>query len=332
MAHTYLDTFPAFVPDEAGFDPAEQRRFYGLIKGLYQLAFDEPLLFVPAQHADDAYPNRFNKTPYGKPELLTLMKKFTKEVDALLALMFQMGQGVASVKLNKRQTAILERLGIRGTESLPAAWVWMATREGASLLAFSRCFFKAGHPYMRNVYARLLGDEAAFRKLEGWMIQRGYAYFECLDITASDDKASMTYANPAWSAETPRGGFEYKIRHTGISARYDVAVQTPQVFGLCIPGGLKPYLDAFDRMDGQLQQFIASCTKRCDGCRYCVQTDKTGTRPLAAIPINHEGEMLRLCPYFPGCWFCWTKIDDALADTLIAMLTFMDAMVPVKKK
>jgi hypothetical protein len=138
----------------------------------------------------------------------------------------------------------------------------------------------------------------------------------------------LTYANPLWSKNTPNGGFEYKIRHTGISARYDFFLQQPAVFGLCIPNGLKPYLNAFDSMDKKLQMFIVSRTKKCDGCRYCVQTDKTGSRPFAFIQINYEEKKYNLCPYFPGYSYCWTNIDNDLADQLIEILSFMDKFAP----
>jgi len=325
MANGYLDTFPPFVPEEAPLAAASQRELYDLMLGLYRLCFDEPQLLVPALHEDDAYPNHFNKSSYGKPDLFVSMRKFTREMDALLDAMFRRGQG-APVKLSKRQKALLDRLGVSPDGPLPAAWARLASRPGMTMTKFSRCFFQEGYPYVRDVYARLLGNEAAYGKLIDWMTARGYRYYDGLDITASDDKLSMTYANPAWSGDIPRGGFEYKIRHTGISARYEAAFREPQLFGLCIPGGLKPALSAFDRMDAPVQDFVIRRTKVCDGCRYCVQTDKTGARPLALIPVRHHGETRKLCPYFPGYSYCWPRIDDALADDLIRMLDFLDAL------
>jgi len=331
IAYTYLDKFPSFIPDENGIPLPEQEEFYGLVKSIYQLAFDEPELFVPALHEDDAFPNRFNKSTYGKPELQNYMRKFTKEMDKLLQAMFLMGADAAGVKLAKRQEGILATLGITQSGPLPPGWRWMSTRPGASLTAFSYCLFKSGYPYISDAYARLLGDEKAYRRLEGWMLDRGYRRYDGLDVLASDDKLSITYANPAWSDEPPRGGFEYKIRHTGISARYDAFIREPAVFGLCIPNGLKPYLERFEDMDRAVQAFVVERTKTCDGCGYCVQTDKTGKRPLAKISITYEGKTYPLCPYFPGCSYCWTSVDDALVDNLIGMLSFMDSVRPEKK-
>ena len=328
MAQAYIDMFPRFVPDEnAPVTVSEQERFYCLMKNLYQLALDEPLLFVTALHEDDAYPNRYKK-PYGKPELIRNMRKFTNQVDKLLQNMFILGQD-PHVKLNKRQLLILSRLGIDEFNGLPPAWKWMSNRPDANLTVFSKCLFNKNHIYSIDIYSELLGEKA-FRRLENWMTASGYNKFDIYNATASDCKLTLKYANPVWSREKPNGGFEYKIRHTGISAQYDDYVQNPVVVGLCIPNGLKTYIKAFDTMSKNLQDFVVDHTKKCDGCRYCVQTDKTNTRPLAKIKVSHEGVEYNLCPYFPGYSFCWARLTDELVDRLIEALSFMDRFVPNK--
>jgi|GEM_PF-3305021 hypothetical protein len=141
MAQSYLDLFPAFIPDQdAEVGVLEQEEFYLLMKKLYELAYDEPSLFVPVLHEDDAYPTRY-KTGYGKPAL---------------------------------------------------------------------------------------------------------------------------------------------------------------------------------------QDFVLSKTKKCNQCRYCVQTDKTGTRPLAYVKVSRDGNSYALCPYFPGYRFCFTSLDGETADKIIERLDFMD--------
>lgn len=153
-----LDLYPQFVPNEAApVSTGKQKRLYTLIKSLYRLAFDESLLFVPALHGDDAYPNRFHKSSYGKPELQLNMKKFISCVNALLQTMFLARQN-PDVKCNKRQKTILAKLGISDFNDLPPAWVWMSTRPDDSLTAFSHCLFKKNIPtpliFMRNCLVR----------------------------------------------------------------------------------------------------------------------------------------------------------------------------------
>jgi hypothetical protein len=240
--------------------------------------------------------------------------------------MYLIAQGSA-VKFSKRQQNILSKLGINDFTKLPKAWTWMSNRPEASIVTFSHCLFNKDYPYTSEIYACLLG-ETAFRKLENWMIGQGYKKYDIYKLIGSDCKLSLTYANPLWSDDPPRGGFEYKIRHTGISARYESLVQKPPVFGLCIPNGLKDYLNVFDSMNEKLQKFVIAHTKKCDGCRYCVQTDKTGSRPLVYVKVNHEQNEYNLCPYFPGYSYCWTSIDDDLTNQLIEFLSFMDKYLP----
>jgi len=327
LAQNYLCFLPSFIPDmNAPVSAEEQERFYYLIKELYQLAFDEPLLFVTQLHADDAYPNRFNRKGYGKPELHRNMVKFTKSIDMLLEAMFLMGKDEVC-KLTKKQAAVLSRLGIADFANLPPAWIWMSTREAASLTSFSYCLFDCDYPYTSEIYARLLG-EAGFKKLENWMLSNGYKRFDIYDVVASNCRLSLTIANPKWNENPPTGGFEYKIKHTGISARFEPYIKDPVVFGLCIPNGLKPYLEDFSFMDKELQDFVVKHTKKCDKCGYCVQTDKSKTRPLAITPVEYDGSTYPFCTYFPGYNYCWTSIDYNLADALIRMLSFLDRYAP----
>ncbi|NLT42819.1 MAG: hypothetical protein GXX93_09110 [Anaerolineae bacterium] len=318
MVQSYLDTLPPFTPAADGPAPAEQERFHHLIRSLYELLWAEPQLLVSRLHEDDAHPNRATAASYGKPDLKINMRKALKAVDGLLETMRRLGQDPDSAKISRRQGAILARLGVDPAGPLPTAWTWMATRPGGTLLTFSRCLFQDGYPYAAEVYARLLG-ETSFRRLESSLLAQGYTRFECLDGTMSLD-----YANLAWDPEPPRGGSLYKIRHPGIACSYDPYFAHSARLGLAIPGGMKPFLDQFDPAEESVKDFMWEHTNRCSGCRYCVQTDKTGTRPLAAIPVEHRGETRRLCPYYPGFSYRWTALDEGLVDNLIGMLAFME--------
>ena len=330
LAQGYMDMLPSFVPDEnAAINVPEQEDFYALIKGMFKLASDEPLYFVTSLHEDDAFPSRCKKA-YGKPKLIGDMKKFTKSIEGLLQAMFLLGQG-KEVKLNKKQMTILSKLGIKDLTNLPAAWKWMSTKNGANISTFSHCLFNDQYPYTSEIYARLLG-ESSFKKLENWMLSQGYKRHDIYNIIASDCNLSLTITNPAWNDEPPRGGFEYKIKHTGIAAQFDFYVKDPPILGLCIPNGMKPYLESFNSMDSTLKAFIVSRTKKCNMCRYCVQTDKTDSRLLAYTGINYKGQEYQLCNYFPGYNYCWKKLDDDLVDMLIKMLTFMDKFMPLVDK
>lgn len=333
-ARGYLDTFPPFIPHEhAPVSIEAQSIFYGYMRKLYLLAQDEPQLFVPKLHADTLPPALYSAGTDSEREAQKHMKQFRKAVDGVVMKMYLMGaQG--EVKLDRRQSRILSRLGAADAAALPAAWVWMAKKEHLERFQtpsrFAHCCFREDYVYAADIYERAF-HSAAFIRLKDWMVNQGYKPFQIYDATASDCRFSLTYANPAWCDEPPRGGFEYKIRHTGIAMRYESCCRDPWILGLCIPGGMMPFLDQFDRMPACVQDFVISRVKRCDGCRYCIQTDKTGKRPLARVAVRYAGEEIGLCPYYPGYRFWWNRIDDALADRLIEFLRFMDVYAPHKK-
>ncbi len=322
ILHGYRTMFPAFWPSQnAPVCAEEQKAFYDFMKNLYQMLFDDPALLVPALHPDDAFPSRYKKG-YGKPALQAQVLKIENAVEGLLKNMFRMGGG-AQVKWSRRQQKILALAGLDPAAALPPAWVWMATRPNADPVAFAYCLFDENHRYTADLYAPLLG-EAPFRRLEKWMTDHGYRAYDTYNTQWPDYQLTLCYANPAWGDERPRGGNAYKIKHTGICAQFDAYVDEPVSLGLCIPSGMKPYLAHFDQMPPKVQAFVMERTKKCDGCRYCVQTDKTGRRPLACIPIRYRDETYRLCPYFPGYRYCWHRIDDGLVGNLTALLDFMD--------
>jgi len=327
IAQTYIDMFPPFIPDEYSIaNVSEQREFYNMMESLYRLAFDEPLLFVAKLHEDDVYPDRFNKSAYGKPALQSNMSKFTKAIEELLQNMFLLGKG-ENVKLSKRQVAILLKIELDNFENLPSAWVWMSTRPGADITAFSYCFYRNDYPYTSDIYARIFG-ETAFRKLENWLREQRYTRFDINSLVAAGRVVpSLTYANTAWDKKNPKDGFLSKVKHTGISVMYDPYVKYPAIFGICIPNDIiKTLLQSFDLMNEKLQAFVIDKNIKCWDCRFCIQTDKTGIRPRAYIPVVYEKKEYKLCLRFPGYSYCWTKVDDALTENIIEMLAFMDRL------
>lgn len=322
IAAGYGAMLPPFFPKEGGeVRVEEQREFYDLMKALYQLLFDDPALLSPSLHEDDAFPTRYKKG-YGKPRLQADVLKMERAVKDLLKAMYLLGQG-QEVKLSRRTRNLLSLLGVTDPSRLPAAWTWMARRPGAGPVALAYCLFDPEHVYSTDVYARLLG-EAPFRRLESWLRSHGYRPYDQYQTEWVDFRLSLTYGNPVWSPERPGRGYEYKIRHTGIAAQYDAYAASPVSVGLCIPYGLRPFLERFSQMSPKVQAFVLKHTKRCDGCGYCVQTDKTGLRPKAWIPIAHEGASYRLCPHFPGYTYSWAGLDDALVDDMTEFLAFMD--------
>jgi len=169
----------------------------------------------------------------------------------------------------------------------------------------------------------------AFRRLDQWLIGHGYVPQTLLDVVGSDCKLALNYYNPAWDKKAPTG--TGPVRHTGITALYEPKWQHSPVFWLGMPNSQKGCLGQFSFMSEQLQDFIMAHTKECNGCRYCVQVDKSGKRPLACTEVLYNQDKYNLCPLFPGGSYKWQSINNELVDRLIEILTFMDSSLPNKE-
>ena len=177
MLQTYLDTFPPFVPlREAPASEESQRQLHAFFEGMYRSFVADPSIWFSVLHEDDAHPNRnrFNKRAYGKPKLIVNMRKVLKTVDSFLGVLYSLGKegsledntlvlGDASSVSRKHRTVMAKRglklenselsegaALLRGpvpSERFPAshgdfpemfaAWKWMASRPGASVLALT---------------------------------------------------------------------------------------------------------------------------------------------------------------------------------------------------
>jgi len=328
MAKTYITLFPGFVPDDnASVSESEQKVFYDLMKTLYNLIFDAPLLLVAKTNDDDAFVNRFNKTVDNKPALKVSVLKFRTAMNELLKNMFHAGQGL-EVKFKKKHLHLLSLAGVNDIKDLPVAWKWMATRPRANLSAFSYCLFNHNHIYSPSIYKTVFNAEA-FEKLEKWMHSKRYIKYDIYDTIGSDCKLSLSYINPAWSADPPNGGFLYKIKHTGIAVELDYSIEPPAILGLCIPKNLmKPLAESFDSMNDPLKEFFINKAIKCWDCKYCIQTDKTGKRPRAYVNVTHMKTEHKICTYFPGYSFNWTNLDITTANHIIELLKYMDTFAP----
>lgn len=109
--------------------------------------------------------------------------------------------------------------------------------------------------------------------------------------------------------------------HYGLAAEYKPEIAEPPYLLVRILD-MKNILLKFDRMPAALRDFIVRYAKECDHCGYCTQTDKSGKRKSLEIDVYRDGSKF-ICPLYPGFNFCFTQLDQALTEDLIAFLGFM---------
>lgn len=352
VAAGMLDTFPPFYPRRDVLDTEAQQAFYNWMHRLYELLLARPELLFPSLHPDDAFTERFNKSSEKKPKvqeyLRTAQRRIHALLDGLMALAQQGEIAGSCMRIPKTQKVaaahrrVLEAMGVTvsregdtvcfdcGSAGLAEAWRWMATREDAvgisrwvtredvARMLFSRCLFDPSHSYATEIYRPLLGDTQAFDRLIAYLEANGYERVE-----NREGRIALDYAKEYGEKPSPLKDTFAERTHGGISLQYDVHMKEPAWISLRIPMAAT-VLQHVAEMDEPLRRFVMEKNKKCNGCRYCVQMDKTGKRPLASIPVTVEGETSALCPMFAGYAYCWTQLDGALAERIIAFLAWID--------
>jgi hypothetical protein len=338
MVHTYIDMLPPFVPcKDAVASTESQEELYLFLNNMYQTLFEQPELMFSTINEDDAYPNRYNRSSYGKPSLYNHMKSDLKKLETWMQFLFELGSkidhnypviSVSGIKISKSQKGLLEKLGFELMDnrltnpSYPMmfdAWRWMSNREGADMITFSRAMFDQTYSYREDIYARLFGDEDIFNKLRDYLIKNGYRCYEAVRESNNLDY-SMEHAKQPTPLGSPLFG---DSNHTGVSFDYRMDTQVPQYMVLRILR-MKELLLHYEEMSSVLKEFVWKYGKHCDNCNYCTQTDKTGKRQTVAIEINSPWGTGRLCPLFPGFNFTFEKLDDLLYTRITQFLEFMD--------
>lgn len=201
-----------------------------------------------------------------------------------------------------------------------AAWHWMASRPGASVMAFSHCMFDPDHPYTTDVFRRLSGNEDAFEMLERYLLETGHQRVDC-----REGRMTLDYVKCRGDAGAEVGHFAYDHNYTGVAAEYDHLVDPPQCFVLRILK-MRDILPMFDRMDDDLKDFVIENNQRCNGCGYCIQRHKnrSSVPKRFYIVVEHRGKRYSLCPLFPGHRYYWTSLNEERVKGIIAFLSFTE--------
>lgn len=340
------NTMPPFVPllDDV-ISVRSQEHFYTFLTRVYHTLLEHPRLLFPNLHDDDAHTNRFNKNADAKPELTNQIRLIIRKLESLqdtIMVIGQKGQDMAGglsvsheTRLPRSHLAVLEQAGltrIRRKEQdwftyplldeLLPAWKWLAARPGITRVEFSRCMFNPRHSYAKDVYAKLLGDQQAFEQLAADLEAKGY-----IRIENRNQELALDYVLPVGAKPGPVKDAWAERFHLGVSMKVDPFVRKPAYIAMRMPQA-RTVLSQFDHMNESLREFVIHWNAPCSGCRYCVQTDKTGTRPLAFIPVDFDREH-HLCPYFPGYHYCWDRLEQTVAEGITACLTFMEHTLEV---
>lgn len=179
-------------------------------------------------------------------------------------------------------------------------------------LLFSRCVFEPSANWTAVAFDKALGADGQLVKLCEELEKRDYKRIDCKD----GKRISLDYVKQFGEKETPVKMSWADKTHYGIELTYEDLRLEPYFIWLRMADFKNVLTKCSDSLPDNVVDFIVNNTKNCDGCRYCVQTDKTGTRPLAAISVGNK----KKCPYYPAFSMNWRFLSTELAESMLAVL------------
>ena len=351
----FIATYPSFYPViSSDADLEEQKSAYEFIKGIYEKLYSEPALLGLKAKADDSFGDW--ETQKEKPTLAPAIRGNIKKIEEFIALLWKISMtGIAeenSLILNKTEVELkpssikqLEAIGVKVSKNVDIYSLQLpCSSKGLKLLGeislqnvkpakddkqkpyllFSRGVFDVSAPWSKEVFGNMFEDRKVFDMLIEYLDQTGYLR---IDNKEYNNQISLDYIKCYGKPEDELKWAWGERTHGGIEVIYEEIKQNQPLISLRVPyfGELLKYSD---KMSPQLKEFVISTSKKCDGCRYCVQTDKTGKRPFAFISIDKHN----LCPLYAGFQYRWKALKDNTVKGMIEMLRFIDMIFADRRR
>jgi hypothetical protein len=344
MADYARGSLPAYHPAARGLGEEQgQRAFYEWVQSVYDTFSRQPELWAGKPAADDCYAHPWSNE--GRQQVVTAMRKLIGKMDDAfirvmeLALAATENDGTllvskdafkltaAGKKLLTAMGFVVEEQGTAWAVTCPGREAMMPTlammaresrqRDGQRPYTFTRCLFDREYPYLDGTFRQMSGDGAAYDRLLGYLREKGYRRGSLRDGRITVDW-TMDYGKKPEPVKDSWGERE----HAGIALEYKYAVQRPFFCGLRIPR-YRQLLEGADGMPDQVRAMVCDMGKKCDGCGYCTQTDKTGERPRSLVQVEHGGKSYALCTLFPGFHFWYDVLDEERVNRIIELLDYI---------
>ncbi len=345
----FLATCPSFNSIDSEYANAdEQKAAYEFIKGIYERLYEEPAIFGFKLAADDGLGDW--ELQKERPELVPAIRNVIKKLEEFMAVLWSIalnGHEEGNILAVDKQEAELKPsfikqlaafgvktdkkeneyvlgfpFNVRGLKLLARISLQNANppKDGRQkpYMLFSRGVFDAAAPWSKEVFGNMFADRNSFDGLIDFLEQNGY---KRIDNKECNNQISLDYIKSYGKHEDELKWAWAERTHGGIEVIYEEVRKNQPLITLRIPY-FGEILKNSGKMNQQVKDFVISCTKKCDGCRYCVQTDKTGKRPLACISV----EKFKLCPLFAGFQYRWKSLDDRTVRGMIGMLQFIDEL------
>lgn len=180
-----------------------------------------------------------------------------------------------------------------------------------SIFYFSRCVFDPGTDWLNYSFDDMLDANGKVISLCSKLNELGYRR----EIMIDGRYLSLNYVKEYGKRTEPIKKAWADKSHLGIEISYEDLCIVPATLHIRLPR-FTEFLSRADELPGAAKKLISEKLKNCDACGYCVQTDKSGTRPLAAVTF----EGVEKCPYFPSFSLRWNEVSAELCEQILSTL------------
>lgn len=330
IIYSFLATYPEFKPvANCNASELSQRQMYDFLYDTINTIYNDLSLINVADEPDGCY--EWWQCNNVKPELILKMQKIEKNLFDFYEYFIKMGlSGEVSDKkliINKSGMKIAQKtrdkLSLVGLicdeskesyvfthdkyEELFPAWKQhcSALKDGKirtqSMMIFFHGIF-GGKQYTASEMFGKIYNQVQIAELESYFLEKGYA--------ASNNEMSVTYEK-----EYPKRQKAY------MRIFYDWRKKNQMVFDFKVPQ-FSTLIKSYEKMDDELKALVFNRTKTCDGCGYCIQTDKSGKRQRLALPLKLNKQTLLKCPIFPV--IAWNNTDETMINIVKKLFDFAE--------
>ncbi len=330
IIYAHLAAYPEFkyVPD-CNASELSQRQMYDFLYDSIKTIYNDLSLINVVEEPDECY--EFWECNNVKPELILKMQKIEKNFFDLYEQFVKMGLygnvtgskliiGKSDMKITQKTKDRLSLFGLTCDETndslvfthnsykeLFPAWKLhcSVSKEGKIRTQNMMIFLYGRFGNKQYTAAEMFGrlcDREQITKLETYFLEKGYI--------SSNNEMGVAYER-----EYPKKQKAY------MRVYYDWRKKNQMVFEFKVPQFSK-LIKSYDKMDNDLKALVFYRTKNCDGCGYCIQTDKSGKRPKLALNLKLKEQTLLKCPLFPAIG--WFNTDEEMINIVKKLFDFSE--------
>jgi len=356
----FLVSMPPFHAVESeSATKKDQENAYNFIWGIYEKLYKDPTLLGLKNLPDDCYPDWWTPKKE-KPGLPTHIRGIIKAINIFVETLYHViyfGEsdgnfvtvpdgsfevkpamlkkfalfGVTAVNENGAYRFTFPEGTIKGLKLLASVSAVYAgksantihNKQVSAFLLFSHGVFDPGAPYTAEIFRSIFKDHAAFDKLIDYFEKNRFIRVENKEYKTGlhCEPISLDYVKIYGKPEGIIGSAWKTRNFSGVGFEYNEMIQSLATIGVHIPF-FREVLENADKMSESLREFV-SRNNKCSSCGYCVQTDKSKTKPLRFRTVNG----VNICTLFTfGYTFNQFYEDMWLTDGIIELMDFADKL------